>query len=1035
MFDEILALLLGEKDSPYERYLAPERELILELFSILPPDLVYHKFEMFSPSLLMWRLSDIHNKTQRAHLLNILAKLLSDLPEDLPEERRKQLIQTWLGKLPELVNFISETMLDEALEATQTLGNDFEHFDVLIRLIPRLPENKKSNLVKEALELVRSKYIDSEGLRLAKLVPLLGEPLRSEVFKELLSKNRKYWSEDLPELLIELASHLPKNLILTALELAEEFKNEPKINALIELLPHLEEPSRKKILEGVMEALQPSSEYSKELKEEQINRIGEMALQLPEQLSNDVLTTVLTAIETNYYGESKARNLIVLANYLPQKLAVKALDMASTISGEYNKWWRARILSSLYPKLPNNVKKSIANEVESISSKRLQQLIGQLPEQELKNLWAIVFDKFIDYYGGSPPEEAKEASVDYCPPPPPEGGLFTLDEPKAEVSTDRHPSAKERLVNTGFSSETQPDMPLDPYIPLALDKFYYFWFEVGPPIAGAIEVKPEPLELEYLPSDARLKVVLFSYDNEIKITSGSDVGEVQVMRGGKVRVVRQVLQPYKIPSNSEYLEKRLFFPVHTPNKAGVFRLRCNIYYEQILVRSHLIQVHVTRDPKPLGFPALKSITEYSMSKSINPNYLVRMASQKLSLMLNDNNDGTHCFRMFGEQDFKSDASFNALELKDLIDKARGALRYASWGNEGSWTDDRYYRYKEGGYNEKQLKSDLIRFAIRGYRFYYGLVLKIANGIKKVRELEKLTLKPTTLEFVIKDKTEAANYVFPTTMIYDYPLNTNLGIGEYSLCSSFLEAMEEDSPLEEALCFNGACPNKDNDAVICPSGFWGFRHSIGMPLGSASEINHEILFQQTPELTVSVFPSLDEWPLHKDTLKKLIPAVWNISNTRADTLTKLKLTSPHVVYFYCHGGLKGSTQYIRVGNKNEKGITPDNLFNAGIWWESPQPLVFINGCHTTALEPKMALNFVSGFIKMHNAAGVIGTEITIFEPLARSFAEDCLYRFLVRGKTIGDAVREARLKLLKGGNPLGLVYNIYANASLRLKKAD
>ena len=163
--------------------------------------------------------------------------------------------------------------------------------------------------------------------------------------------------------------------------------------------------------------------------------------------------------------------------------------------------------------------------------------------------------------------------------------------------------------------------------------------------------------------------------------------------------------------------------------------------------------------------------------------------------------------------------------------------------------------------------------------------------------------------------------------------------------------------------------------------------------------------------------------------------WNLAETRSDTLTMLKSTNPHLVYFYCHGGEKEGIPFIKVGKEKEREITPDNLFNEGIWWEHPQPLVFLNGCHTTALEPKMGLNFVASFVKTHNAAGVIGTEIAIVEQLARSFAEDCLNRYLVEGKTIGEAVRETRLKLLKQGNPLGLIYVIYANASLRLKKVN
>ena len=65
-------------------------------------------------------------------------------------------------------------------------------------------------------------------------------------------------------------------------------------------------------------------------------------------------------------------------------------------------------------------------------------------------------------------------------------------------------------------------------------------------------------------------------------------------------------------------------------------------------------------------------------------------------------------------------------------------------------------------------------------------------------------------------------------------------------------------------------------------------------------------------------------------------------------------------------------------------------------------------------------------------GVVGTEITIFEPLATAFAEECLAHFL-NEVPIGDAIRQARLKLLQDGNPLGLVYIPFVVSSVRLAK--
>ena len=121
----------------------------------------------------------------------------------------------------------------------------------------------------------------------------------------------------------------------------------------------------------------------------------------------------------------------------------------------------------------------------------------------------------------------------------------------------------------------------------------------------------------------------------------------------------------------------------------------------------------------------------------------------------------------------------------------------------------------------------------------------------------------------------------------------------------------------------------------------------------------------------------------------------------------------------------------MGTPDSTGnLSPSFLRAKKIRWDITRPLVFINGCHTTALEPEQAIEFISPFIENANAAGVIGTEITIFEPLATVFAEECLRRFL-NDAPIGEAIRGARLKLLKNANPLGLVYIPYVIADLHL----
>ena len=64
-------------------------------------------------------------------------------------------------------------------------------------------------------------------------------------------------------------------------------------------------------------------------------------------------------------------------------------------------------------------------------------------------------------------------------------------------------------------------------------------------------------------------------------------------------------------------------------------------------------------------------------------------------------------------------------------------------------------------------------------------------------------------------------------------------------------------------------------------------------------------------------------------------------------------------------------------------------------------------------------------------GITEPSAWLLQPLARTFAEECLRRFL-QGVPIGQAMRAARLALLKLGNPLGLVYIPFALPALHLE---
>ncbi|HKP38630.1 MAG TPA: CHAT domain-containing protein [Pyrinomonadaceae bacterium] len=594
-------------------------------------------------------------------------------------------------------------------------------------------------------------------------------------------------------------------------------------------------------------------------------------------------------------------------------------------------------------------------------------------------------------------------------------------------------SRDKRVVNTGFARPQTASRPLPNSQPLYASQKYYFWVEVGTEVEGSIEVEPTSLPEEHLPPEAKLTVALFDFNEGLKITPGADVGEIQLPPEGRAIVIRQPGSSKEIRAGAAMLQQRLFFPVRTLEKAGRFRLRCNIYYEQILVQSRLIEVKVDLSPGRSYQRALRSKVDYTLSRSLSPATLTGMEPHRLSLFINDNGNGTHGFRFFGEKQFKGDASFDGQEIQNWITLAREALRQASWGDKEPWNSSpkRSYLYT-GARNLERLKSDLVRFAIWGYTFYDAIIERLTGSVDESDELAELMKTPGMIQIALK---QSARHVLPAAMIYDYGLETNAS--SYSLCPAFLQSIDAAVPLEQSSCFKGLCPSRNgsDDTVVCPSGFWGFRHSLGMPLSlkSTGELPSQIFWDERPELTVGV--STDKAftlrTKHEQVLQSLRQGLgWNYADTRDAVLKLLREKSSHLVYFYCHGGMSGTVPFIQVGPATEKGITRDNLRHEKIRWKSPRPLVFINGCHTAALEPDVAMEFISAFVNVAGASGVIGTEITIFEQLARPFAEECLRNFL-EGAQIGDAVRRARLKLLKDGNPLGLVYIPYVIASLSM----
>ncbi len=178
------------------------------------------------------------------------------------------------------------------------------------------------------------------------------------------------------------------------------------------------------------------------------------------------------------------------------------------------------------------------------------------------------------------------------------------------------------------------------------------------------------------------------------------------------------------------------------------------------------------------------------------------------------------------------------------------------------------------------------------------------------------------------------------------------------------------------------------SVVCPGGFWGYRHSLGFPEGEkpGANLRARIEYSDKPHVTVGIGTGLGLGSTHRRSLEQLLQtADVEFCSSRAEIIRLLKQGLDHLVYFYCHGGLaQGNRVYLRFGEHDDP-FTTAALMDEHIMWRDSTPLIFMNGCRTGAVGPAAFSSAAEDF-RYHAACGVVATEITVFEESASPFAE-------------------------------------------------
>ena len=595
----------------------------------------------------------------------------------------------------------------------------------------------------------------------------------------------------------------------------------------------------------------------------------------------------------------------------------------------------------------------------------------------------------------------------------------------SEASSTESPR---RIVSHGFSENGDGGIvgrTLEP------SHSYDFFVEIGARrAAAAIDRQSVELPVGNVPAGRRIRVALFTFDGEMTCEPGGEIGDFIFLARGALAVARQ-------PGEAALAEPsgiRLRFRVRTSASLGLQRLRCNLYLDHVLLLSTLVRARVAARMEPAA-DALQAESDYVFSGTLDGARLAGMREHALSVLLNDNGNGTHGLRFFGAGEFKADCRLQDGDVADLVTSARKRLRFVSWGSEEEPVAGApvAYRYEQPVPRDV-LAAHLFTLARAGRKAWDVLAQRLTGSADAQRRLKDLMGAPGRVQIVSK---EAARLVVPAAMFYDRKPRAAIPDSALTLCPEFQRALGDAEPLEDAACFRGACPHLDDDYVMCPSGFWGFRHDIGMPysVGEAktgAQLDGEVEIERGVPLSIlaGVATDLGTWQAHLLDMKPLGFDPAAAVKSVADFLARYRTGEQQLVYLYGHGGLQDGTPFFVIGGPGGEVLMRDSLQDF-VPSRSRRPLVFLNGCHSAGLTPERAIDLVSGFVQTGRASGVVGTEISVFEALAAEFARECLQRFVGAGQELGRAVRGARLSLLKRGNPLGLVYIVYAPVDLRL----
>jgi hypothetical protein len=522
------------------------------------------------------------------------------------------------------------------------------------------------------------------------------------------------------------------------------------------------------------------------------------------------------------------------------------------------------------------------------------------------------------------------------------------------------------------------------------------------------------------------------------------------------------------------------YPVYfavSPRRAGVARLRFCLYFGNDVVQSfriaavtvvpgesgasddqarHMLAQALGLDPNAVGGEGYLALLEYSLADGLDD--APERPGRKVSFVANHlDDDPVIAVKASNVFDVRINRN-----VPDRVSQVRKALAEVSVRALDVPPEKRPYAFGPDNRGDADtLKNALRKLAVAGRDLYAAILSQSARD-----ELDELLADPQIIHVahvLLED-------VIPWAAIYDRAYDEGRTIDRHGapvdqeVCLASLPAaaggvgarkcgtVGECELHAERLRRRREQGDKGliPETVVCPLHFWGFKHVVEVPAQQvkgqrkARVVWNRIGSAPLANLLAAINATLDPEQVHAQELDSLIggvppPGTWVAKlSDRTTILNELERADLDLIYFYCHA--RGGREHpaidppileIQVSAQPAQGwIKPADL-SSSVRWEH-HPLIFLNGCGTAGFSPDALSPFITALVEDRGAAGVVGTEIPVHEVFAREFARHFLGAFIA-GRRAGDALLEARRKLLEKNNPLGLIYTLYATADLQLER--